>query len=96
MYRGAVFIDSARSQLHKMELSSGLRQRIEEGIVCVNPAYAREEEDEVHILAGKTIELRMMEENPGGEENNQSLWIVEPVSKINRFRRMFMFKDKMI
>ncbi|KAF8955439.1 hypothetical protein BDZ97DRAFT_1857755 [Flammula alnicola] len=85
-FRGNVYINSARSMPIHVKCSAELRKSIDVGVVRLNaPGLVRDDEDEVHIYAARSIKLQMQEEVR--DQKNESLWILE--SRLSRIRRMF-------
>lgn len=93
-FRGAIYVNKAGCLFPKVQMSTGLRKGIDDGAVHMNPPCVDEDEDEVHITAAKSVQLRMVEDNVCREEKDRPLWIVESAGRIARVSRAFLFKDK--
>ena len=81
-FRGIIHIQSTRSLPIQVVCSAELRKLVEVGDVRLNAPEVGEDEDEVFVLAGKTVQFQMEAEKM--EKGAQ--WILE--SRFSWFRRL--------
>ncbi|KAF9533517.1 hypothetical protein CPB83DRAFT_845409 [Crepidotus variabilis] len=96
-FRGTVFTNTQDQNQSRLQCSKQLQKLIDEGFVRVNPTDgASYDEDEVHIHAGKNVEVMLEDEGVEKADmaNETPVWIVQSKGRIGRLRRIFNARNR--